>query len=283
MFALDPINAITSVQFYKRVAQQSAARTFGYLCYISLVFAAAATVALKVKLGPSIDSTFDWLAKSVPAMEFADGHITAPFKGPITVQHPDYRELTLVIDLDRAQPVTPATLDAAKAMAYLTANALYLRRQPMPGESGASGLGSAPASGAAAALEVFDFAKAKTAHVSIGPAFFDSAKRLFNRIMYPIAFVLGALFFGLWRLLVTLLYSVVLALLMNSASEANLPYSQLLPITLYAQTLIIALQIIFLFMPVGIPFGPAVSLAATGTYIWLALKAQLPAEPAPIA
>lgn len=273
MFALDPVNAITSVQFYKKVAKQSGARTAGYVLYLGALFALTATIALKLRLGPQIDSTFDWLGKSVPPLEFANGRVSGSLTAPVTITHPKIPDLTLVIDLARTEPVTLSTLQQAKAMAYLTPTALYLRRQASPGEPGPAG----------DRLELFDFSKAgATTHYKIDAAFFQAADRLFNRVMYPVAFSLVWLLTMLWRLIVTLCYSVLLAVVMNSATQANLPYSELFNITLYAQTLVVALQMVFLFMRVPLPFGPAVSLAATGSYIWLALRAhvQPPVQPA---
>ena len=59
---------------------------------------------------------------------------------------------------------------------------------------------------------------------------------------------------------------------MNSAAQAALPYRDLFNISVHAQTLIIAIQAVFLFMPVGIPLSALVALVLTGIYQWLAIK-----------
>lgn len=265
MFFLDPINAITSIQFYKRVAKQTGLRTAAYLGYLSLLFAVAATVALKVRVAPSIDKVFDWLGASWPQMEFSEGRMTSALTAPVTLRYPDVQELAVVIDTARTNAVTPDMLDQAKAMAYLTSNALYVRNQPVAGSP----------------VRAYPFANSNE-KFKIDAGFFKSANQIFDRIMYPVAFLLAGLLFLLWRLGASLFYALV-GQLVAPSTGASPSFGELFRLAVYAQTFIVSLQIIFLFMHIGIPAGPLVALISTTTYLWLALKAQAPQPAAPAA
>lgn len=260
MFLLDPVNSITSVQFYKKVASQPSGRTAGYLAYVSVLFAIMATVAFKVRLGPSIDQTFVWLANSVPPLEFSAGKVTST-AGPVLLRHPELPELAVQIDTSRVEPVTVALMQELKVKGFLSANALYML-DPQ------------------GSLKVNDFSKATSDKpFKVDPAFFQQANRLLSRALYPVTFALAFAFFLAWKLFSSLFFSVV-ALVIAMIAQAKLSYGALFSIAVYAQTLIIAVQSIFLFMKAPLPLAPLISLGATTTYLWLAIKATAPAQPA---
>ncbi len=260
MFILDPINSVTSVQFYKKVAGQSGGRTLGYLAYVAVVFSVLATIAFKVRVGPTIDGTFAWLEKSVPALEFANGKMTTTAPA-VTLTHPSIPEFSLHIDTTRVEPVTPKLMEEMKVKAYLSQNAMYLI-DPQGN------------------LKVSDFSKAKNDQsMKIDAKVFKQANSLISKIVLPIAFLLSLTFFLLWKGLCTLFFSVV-ALALAAAIQSTLTYGSLMSIAVYAQTLIISIQAVFLFMKAPIPLGWLISLLSTSLYIWLAVKANAGEAPA---
>src|SRR4051812_6669008 len=154
---LDPIHSVSSPDFYKQVSGQSFGRSFLYLCYLGLVFAVLTTFAVKIKVGPALDETFEWLARTAPAMTYADGKVTSNAPGPVKLQHPKLPEIALMIDTTRNDAVTPAQMEEAKVMAFLTANSFYLRHQN-------------------GKVEIYDLSKpgANAKPLQIGPDFFRS-------------------------------------------------------------------------------------------------------------
>src|SRR5271163_4772847 len=98
---LDPINAVTSVNFYRKVAAQPWWRSAFYLAYLSVFFSLAFAVSLKIHAGPHIDATFEWLKKETPPMTFVDGKLTSALTQPLTLRHPEYTQIALVIDTAR--------------------------------------------------------------------------------------------------------------------------------------------------------------------------------------
>lgn len=259
---LDPVNGITSVEFYKKVAKQTVGRSFLYLFYLAFLFAITTTVALKVRAGPLIDETFRWLEKSMPRITVLDGKLSSDTPGPVTVRHPENAEVAVTVDTARLEAVTPELMEKEKVLAYVTGGALYVRKSP-------------------GKLEVYDFSKAVAKPgdkpLVIDGTFYRKAEAVVNRVIYPFCLVLTLVVFLFWKSASTCLYSL-LAVFINSAAGAKLDYKALWNITLYAQTLIIILQAIFLFMPSPLPASQAVASLLTGVYIWLAVRRNM--EPA---
>lgn len=259
---LDPINSITSIDFYKKVAKQGIGRSLAYLAYLGLLFSIVATIALKVKVGPVVDETFLWLEKSMPAITFADGKLSTPTGEAVTIRHPSISDIAITVDTGRTEPVTAELLERNKVIAYVTSNAMYLMERP--GQT-----------------RTFEFGKSAAAPGSkptvIDAAFYHQAGIIMSRVLYPLSFVLSFFIFLLWKGIAAGFYSLM-SLLINAITGAELEYLALLNITIYAQTLIIAVQAIFLFMPVGLPAGGLIAVAATGAYVWLAVKRSM--EPA---
>ena len=250
---LDPINAITSVEFYRKVAAQTVGRSLLYLVYLSVLFSIAGTLALKMKIGPVVDETFVWLERSMPTITFEGGKLSTKDQLPVTIRHPRIPEVAVKIDTVSTGTVTAQTLEAAKVVAYVTRDAMFLMERP--GE-----------------MRSFDFSTAAAGKpVVIDGAFYRNAGMLLSRALPPISLALTFVIFLAWKTFSTFFYSLI-ALMVNAVAEGDLSYKSLFNLTLYAQTLTIAIQAIFLFMPVGLPAAPLVAMALTTTYLWLAVK-----------
>jgi len=259
---LDPVNSVTSIEFYRKVAKQSLGRSFLYLCYLAAIFAIAGTIAAKMHLDPVINETFDWLEKSAPPLTFSGGKITSALTAPLTLRHPSIKEVAVTIDTARTDAVTPQMIDDAQVVAYLTANSLYLKQQN-------------------GRIEVYDLSKAPTPKpVVIDAGFYRTARIYLTRLLYPLALVILFLAFAVWKSLTALGYSLV-ALAANASTGAGLAYAPLYNISLYAQTLVAVIQTLMLFLPTAIPLFPVIAIALTSAYIWLAVKRNSP--PVPVA
>ncbi len=260
---LDPLNAITSVNFYRKVAVQRVSRTIGYLIYVALLFALAATAAVKVRLAPEVEKACAWLGQAMPVLTLQNGKMSSATAAPVTVRYPELTDFAFTVDTARAEPVTADILDTNKVIGYVTSDALYLR-------------------GAQGRVEAYQFAKdASPKPVVIDAAFYQSASRVLVRLLYPLTLVFAFLFTAVWKIAAALFYALP-AVMINAMMEGGLSFDALFNIAAYAQTLVIALQAIFLFMPTGIPGFPVIALISTGVYTWLAIKRlkEPPAAPA---
>lgn len=251
----DPVNAVTNLEFYKAVAKQSIGRSFLYLAYVGLIFSLLATFALKVRIGGAVDDTFAWLETAVPPMTYAGGKLTSTAPMPMRLQSPRVPDVAVMLDTNRTDAVSPQQLDEQKVTAYVTATAIYLKESngqlrvwPLTGQNAQ-----------------------QQQPVKIDADFFKSAAVVLDRVMYPVAFVIIFALFMIWKAAASLLFSVI-GLLVNSLARGTMDYNGLLNVAVYAQTLVIGLQIVTLFLPFALPGATFISLAVTTLYLWLAVK-----------
>ena len=251
----EPVNSVTDLDFYKKVSAQPLLRSMGYLCYMAIVFAVLSTFALKLKMGPVINQSFQWLEREMPTLSYADGKITSSVPGPKRIQHPNIPEIALMIDTTRTEPVGFEQMKEANVMAYLTQGAFYMRESRDGG------------------IRPYDFSKsgAGTRPVTIDAAFVHNANVVMNRVLYPVALAVAFVIVIAWKLAASLIYSL-LALLLNAAAKAPLAFGALFSVSVYAQTLAMVFLAASLFLPFPIPGLSLIAFAMTGTYIWLALK-----------
>lgn len=257
----DPVNSVAAPSFYRKVSGQSFGRSFLYISYLVAVFALCATVALKVKVGPTIDETFTWLERSVPTLTYADGKITSAQPGPVRLQHPRLSDVSLMIDTGRTDAVTPQQMEDAKVLGFLTSTAFYLKEQN-------------------GSLRVYDLSKGAQAGkpVTIDAAFYRNAALVMGRLLYPGALVAAFCIFLAWKIFTTVLYSLA-AMMINAFAGARLEYAPLLNIAVYAQTPAILLAILSLFLPFAIPGYTLLCVAITCGYIWLGVKQHSASAP----
>ncbi|HVA67198.1 MAG TPA: DUF1189 family protein [Elusimicrobiota bacterium] len=261
MILLDPVNAITSVSFYRKIAKQAFSRTLLYLSYLALIFCVLGAAALKIRVGPALDQTFAWLAKSAPVLTFGNGKFSSPSPMPVVLRDPADTDIAVGVDTTRTAPITEKDMDDAGVTAYLTQSDFYLRRPN-------------------GTIEDRSFSDTKTDKpVTLDAAFYQQASALLNRILYPAAILGLFIVFLVWKLAASLFYSVV-AMALSNLLHSGRPYAELFNLSAYAQTLIIAVQIIFLFMPSRIPLFSLLALLVTGSYLYLALRPEHPQDAA---
>jgi hypothetical protein len=250
----DPVNSITNLDFYKRISGQSLGRSFLYICYLGIVFSVFTTLALKVKVEPVLAETFTWLERSMPPLTYENGRVTSTQPGPTKIQHPKLPEVTLLIDTNRSEAVTPQLMEEEKVLGYLTATSFYLRQQN-------------------GRMEVYDLTKSAQGAkpVTIDAGFYRNARLVMGRILYPVALFVTFFIFLAWKGVASLVYSLA-ALMINALAGGGLGYAQLLNVAIYAQTLVVLLQIATLFLPFVIPGFQLLGVAVTCVYIWLAVK-----------
>jgi hypothetical protein len=250
---LAPINSITSVNFYKKVAGQSLGRTFLYLSYLGLLFSIVFIIFLKTRIWPAFQETFQWLAASVPAVTYANGRLSTPTNEPVTLRHPRLDTVAFTLDTGRTEPVAPQMLRDNKVVAYVTANAMYIMQ---PGGK----------------VEVYDFSRSPSAKPVVFDAkFYGEIARALAMVLYPLGFLACFCLFLLWKIIAALFYSLI-ALIINGINEAGLEYKSLFNISAYAQTFVVAVQAILLLVPAQVPLLTLGAIVVTTAYIWLALK-----------
>ena len=257
-FLLDPINSIASTGFYRQVARQRLGRSILYIGYLSAIFSVALGFSVKTRVIPQLHKEFSWLIRELPTLKLADGKLSSPSKKPLVIQDPENPALRIAIDTSRTDPVPPQILESQRLRIYLTADSAYILRS--------NGV-----------IQVLDFARLKgSAPLIINKAFLEQADALFSGFI--LVALVAVVFVGLsiWKIAATFLYSLA-AMGFNSAYSAQLPYSALFNISLYAQTLNLLAHAAFFLLPWGSPpFSAPLALVSTMIYIALAVKANAP-------
>lgn len=258
----DLLGSVASTAAYRRFAVQKASRTMLYLAFLSLVFTAAGTVALRLRLGPVVDETFAWLENSVPALTFSKGAVSSAAPGPTRIAHPRAPEVAILIDTTRTAPVSVADLEEAKVLAYLTANALYMEKEK-------------------GSVTSYDLSKAAMERpVTVDAAFYREAAKALKTVVYPATVVSLFLMFAAWTALCGLLYAL-LGLLFNSLAGGALTFGQLFQLGVHAQTASTLLRAVIAFLPFAIPAAGLATLLVTTGYLWLGVRAVARPDTAP--
>jgi hypothetical protein len=257
----DLLDSIVRPAAYRRFAAEKAARTAAYAAFLSLIFVGALGVSVKLRLAPMFDETFTWLQTSMPALKFSSGGVTSATPGPLRLEHPSTKEVAVMIDTNRKDPVTVQQMKEANVMAYLTGNALYLNR----------GMDQ---------LETIDLTKSPPdRNVTVDASTYKEMERAFDWVFYPALMLFFFLAFAIALAFSALLYALA-GLIFASLAGGSLEFAALFRIALHAQTAGSLLYSLDAMLPVAVPFFQYVSIALSLTFLWLGVSAAVKAAPA---
>lgn len=257
----DVLDSLARPASYRRFSAERPARCAAYVAFLSLVFVGALGAAVKLRLAPLFSETFSWLESSMPALSFSSGTVTSSVPGPTRLEHPRVKEIALLVDTSRREPVGAEEMAAAKVFAYVTGSAVYLRRG---GEVQAVDLSQAGAD----------------RPVTVDAATYRDMSRAFNWVFYPA--LLGAFFLGFAASIGVcgLLYGLG-ALLAASAFGGSLRYGAAFRVAVHAQTAGSLLYALDMALPRSIPYFRLASIALSAAYVVLGARAAAAgAEPA---
>ena len=256
----DLLDSIVRPAAYRRFSAEKAASTAAYAAFLSLIFVGGLGIAVKLRLAPMFTETFAWLETSMPPLKFAAGGVTSPTPGPVRLEHPRTKEIAMIIDTARKDPVTVAQMNDAKVIAYLTGNALYVDR----GQN---------------KLETIDLTKsALERSVTVDAVTYKEMERAFNWIFYPALMLFFFLTFAIALAFSGLVYALV-GLILASLAGGSLEYVALFRIAIHAQTAGSLLYALDATLPRTIPYFQAVSAALSLTFLWLGVSAAVKAAP----
>jgi hypothetical protein len=261
----DLLDSIARPLSYRRLAAEKAARTTSYIAFLSLIFMGAIGVSVKLRLAPMFAETFSWLETSMPTLQFTAGGVTSSTPGPLRLEHPKYKDVAVMIDTARKDPVTAQMLTDAKVMAYMSGNALYVKREVEQG---------------AAQLETIDLAKsAPERPVTVDAATYKEIEHAFDWVFYPLLMLFFFTAFAIALAFSGLIYAVI-GMIFASLAGGSVEFAPLFRIGVHVQTAGALLYALDALLPVSIPFFPTVSIALSLTFLWLAVRAVVKNAPA---
>ena len=257
----DLLDSIARPASYRRFSAEKNARTASYAAFLSLIFIGALGIAVKLRLAPMFSETFAWLEASMPQLTFAAGGVTSSVPGPLRLEHPRAKEIAVIIDTARKDPVTVAQMNDAKVIAYLTGTALYLER----GQN---------------QLETIDLAKsAPERSVTVDAGSYKEMESAFNWVFYPALMLFFFLAFAIALAFSGLAYAL-LGKIFASLAGGSLEYAALFRIAVHAQTAGSLLYAVDAMLPRTIPYFQLASAALSLTFLWLGVSAAVKAAPA---
>lgn len=258
----DLLDSISRPAAYRRFAAEKAARTAAFVAFLSIVFVGAIGIAVKLRLAPMFDETFAWLETSMPTLTFANGTATSSVPGPQRLEHPKAKEVALMIDTGRQDPVTAAQMADAKVLGWLTAKALYLER----------GQGE---------IETIDLSKSGAERpTTIDASSYKELERAFDWVFYPALMLFFFATFAASVAFCALVWALV-GMLLASVAGVKLGFGSLYKIGVHAQAAGSLLYALDAVMPVTIPGFQIASAVLSGAFVWLALRATAAAASAP--
>ena len=256
----DLLDALVRPAAYRRFAAEKAARTASYAAFLSLIFVGGLGIAVKLRLAPMFTETFVWLETSMPTLQFAAGGVTSPTPGPLRLEHPRTKEVAVMIDTARKEPVTLQQMNDAKVIAYLTGSALYMNR----GQN---------------QLETIDLTKsAPERNVTVDASMYKEMERAFDWVFYPALMLFFFLAFAIALALSAVVYALA-GLILASLAGGSVEFAALFRIALHAQTAGSLLYALDATLPMTIPYFQFVSVALSLTFLWLGVKAVVKAGP----
>ena len=261
MFLIDPINSVTSLQYYRKAARHSLARALFYLFYLSIIVTLVSGYVVWRRTLPLMRAEFSWLGKALPTLTLDKGRLSGDVKAPFVLVEP-HNFFSVVVDPSRVKPVTAEDLESKHAQVYVSQDALTILKQP-------------------GVVQSFDLGQLRRdAPLRIDAKFWNATGKAAASMLLLFVLLGLPVFFFVWKLLATAFYSVM-ALALNSMLEARLSYRELFNVALYAQTFFIALRLLFLFFPRPMPQPLFIALVSTSVYIGLAIKTiSTPVTPA---
>jgi hypothetical protein len=204
--------------------------------------------------------TFAWLESSMPALKFSAGGVTSSVPGPLRLEHPSTKEVAVMIDTNRKDPVTVKEMTDAKVMAYLAGNALYVSR----------GVNQ---------IDTIDLTKSPPERsMTVDASTYKEMERAFNWIFYPALMLFFFLAFAIALAFSALLYALA-GLIFASLAGGSLEFAALFRIAVHAQTAGSLLYSLDAMMPVALPYFQYISIAASLTFLWLGVNAAVKAAP----
>jgi hypothetical protein len=257
----DLLDSILRPAAYRRFAAEKTARTARYAAFLSLIFVGGFGVEVKLRLVPMFAETFSWLETAMPPLTFAAGGVTSPAPGPLRLEHPRTKEIAVMIDTARKEPVTLAQMNDAKVIAYLTGDALYLNR----GQN---------------QLQTVDLTKsAPERPTTVDAGTYKEMEREFDWLFYPALMLLAFLAFALSLALAGLFYALA-GLVLAPLAGGSLEYAALFRIAVHAQTAGSLLYALDASLPRTIPYFQLASVALSLLLLWVGVRAAAKAAPA---
>lgn len=256
-FIFSPLLSLFSRKFYRQMSQSSLGRGFLYFLYLDLLFSLALSIGFSFVAFPTVDRGMEWLAVSMPPINFTKEGAATSVQQPFLLKHPRFGPL-LIVDttLDEASPA-----EVRKSYFYLTKVKIYAWN---PDGQNYRFVDIRP-NGEEWLRQWRD--------IHVDEVFIRKLYKAYRPFIPPTVFVIAFLLFLIYKSGAAFLYSLP-AFLINLFRKQRLAYDQLLNLCIFALTPVAFLQVIkilWMEFPLEITFWSA--LLITCAYLAFAILA----------
>ena len=227
-FFINLWRSVTSFRFYKEIAFQKVSKSIGYFFLFILLITLVLSMKRSTALIQGMDEVSKELGDKLPEIRIEDGVVSTDAQEPFVIE-----EKNFIFIIDTTGKIT--TVDPSyKQGILLTKNKLIHRQSE---------------------IETREYDLSKIKFFTVNKAAMERWRKTFSRFAFPILLVSLFPYFVVVKLIQILLFSLM-ALVMNTATKANLKYENLFNISLFALTPPVLLATIFNLAGLKIPlFG----------------------------
>jgi len=217
--------SLTNFKFYKEIAFQKVSKSIGYFFLFILLITLILSMKFSTVLIQGMDEVSKELADRLPEIRIEEGVVSTDAQEPFIIEEKDF---TFIIDT--TGKIT--TIDPSyKQGILLTKNKLIHRQSE---------------------IETREYDLSKIKFFTVNKAAMERWRKILSRFALPILLVSLFPYFIIVKLIHILLFSLT-ALIVNTATKANLKYENLFNISLFALTPPVLLATIFNLAGLKIP------------------------------
>lgn len=216
-FFINLWRSATSFRFYKEIAFQKVSKSIGYFFLFILLITLVLSMKRSTALIQGMDEVSKELGDKLPEIRIEDGVVSTDAQEPFVIEEKDF-----IFIIDTTGKIT--TVDPSyKQGILLTKNKLIHRQSE---------------------IETREYDLSKIKSFTVNKEAMERWKKTFSRFAFPILLVSLFPYFTIAKLIHILLFSLI-ALIVNTATKANLKYENLFNISLFALTPPVLLATIF--------------------------------------
>lgn len=254
MFFISPIKTLYSIKFYLQTLKEPLWKAFCFVLYLFVLGAIFLSFYTPLKLKQPITSVVEQTINYIPNIKVNNGIITANDNKRLVISPKELQGAKIIIDTGSAEPAYPTQMQKENILLYINKDTVY---------------GYDPSRGRFEAIVMqkdLDLEISKDG-LTINKQQIDKQQIVkFITYLLTITFILVLAFY----LAIFSVIALILALIINAVTKANLDFKKLLTLALYLQGPVFVIYLILSLLPITI-VGMSVFLAILIFVIYLNL------------
>lgn len=267
-FFLSPPLSVFSPRMYREVRSWKIGKAFGYLAYLTGIFAIFIFLLYHFLLSPKISGFLDWFVQATPEMTLTEAGLETTVTQPYVVQHPVLGPLYVI---DTTKELDEMIKDESDTFVLIGKNHLVVRN-PEDDQKRVFKYSDV--------LEQYKKTNQAPSTIKIDKKIIQNFITRFQSAIVPLAFLFLIPVFFLWKLTIAS-FCFLFALLLNLIKKEKMSARALFSVSCFVITPASILQAVSILIP-QIPVNIFVSGLVTLLYLVLALFVAFPKKENPL-